>query len=188
MSFITASEVASYSGLASTSITLQQIDTAEALVASYLGCETLEETAHTDTIYKGCISPRLILEHGPVASISSVTSVSISDTDVTMSNLYLKGYWTLFYPSSAFGDGVKIVVVYNSGWDADDSVGLPTNISKAIMITTAALSQNPTAQFKSESIGDYSYTMADGQAVDRSGVPDSAKVLLAPYRRPDYLF
>lgn len=188
MSFITASEVASYSGLASTSITLQQIDTAEALVAAYLGCETLEETAHTDTIYKGCISPRLILEHGPVASISSVTSVTIGDDAVTMSNLYLKGYWTLFYPTSQFGSGTKIVVVYDSGWDADSSAGLPINITKALLITTAALSQNPTGQFKSESIGDYSYTMAEGQSVDRSGVPDSAKVLLAPYRRPDYLY
>ena len=188
MSFITASKVANYSGLTVTSIDQAQIDVAEALVAAYLGAETLEETTYTDTIYKGSNSSRLILEHGPVASISNVTSVTMDGTAITMSLLYLKGYWTLFYPTSQFSNGVKIVVVYKAGWDSDEADALPTNISKAIIITTAALSQNPTGQFKSESIGDYSYTMADGQTVDRSGVPDSAKVLLAPYRRPDFLY
>jgi len=187
MAFITASEVASYSGLAAATITTQQIDTAEALVAAYLGTDTLEETDRTDTIYKGSNSTRLVLEHGPVASISNVTSVTSGTTALTMSNLYLKGFWTLFYPTAEFTNGTKIVVVFTTGWDPDDS-DLPTNISKAMIITAAALSTNPTSQFKSEKIGDYSYTMADGEQVDNSGVPDSAKILLAPYTRPDYLF
>lgn len=188
MSFITASKVANYSGLAVTSIDQAQIDVAEALVAAYIGAETLEETTYTDTIYKGSNSSRLILEHGPVASISNVTSVTMDGAAITMSLLYLKGYWMLFYPTSQFTSGVKIVVVYTAGWDPDDSDSLPTNVSKALLMTAASLSQNPTGQFKSESIGDYSYTMADGQTVDRSGIPDSAKVLLAPYRRPDFLY
>ena len=189
MAFIIASEVAEYSGLAAASITQAQIDVAESLVASFIGADTLDETSHTDYIYKGSNGTRLILQHGPVASIDSVTSVTISATAVTMSSLYMGGYWMLFYPTSEFPNGTKITVVYTSGWDSEEADPLPANLKKGLILTCASLSKLPVQGMKSEDIGDYSYTLMDGadNTID-SAIPDAAKIMLTPYLKPDYLY
>jgi len=188
MAFITASEVADYSGLTAASITQAQIDVAESLVASYIGAETLDETSHTDYIYKGSNGMRLILPHGPVASISSVTSVTVITTAVTMTSLYLRGYWMLFYPTSEFPNGTKITVVYTTGWDTEAADPLPANLKKGLILTCASLSKLPVQGMKSEEIGDYSYTLMDGDNAIDSAVPDAAKIMLTPYLKPDYLY
>jgi hypothetical protein len=189
MAFITAAQVASYSGLAEASITTAQIDSAEALVAAYIGTETLEETSHTDTVYPGNNSRYLSLLHGPVASIDNVTSVTIGSDAVTMSSVYMEGYWMLFYPTGTFTTGSKTVTVYKSGWDSDDLSSLPTNLQKALLMTCASLAQVPIQGFESEKIGDYSYTKGDGGwSIIESAIPAAAQVLLASFRRPDYLY
>jgi hypothetical protein len=187
--FITAAQVASYSGLDEGSITTQQLDSAEALVAAYLGTDTLEQTARTTAVYPGYDSTRFVLPYGPVDSIDEVTSLTIGTSSITIvDTVYLEGYWTLFYPTGEFSNGNKVVVVYNSGWDSSDITSLPTAIQKALLMTCAGLSSNPTRAYKSETIGDWSYTLGDDRASQiEASIPAPARVLLDRFVNPAYL-
>jgi len=189
MSFITAAQVASYSGLTAASISQGQIDAAEAAVAAYIGAETLELTEYTDVMYTGISATKLLLPHGPLASIDNVDSIEIDGEEVTLTSVYRIGYWMLSYPTGVFPTATKIELVYSTGWDPDDSDGLPTNIMKALLMTCANISKNPVQGFKSESIGDYSYTLGDGGwAMIDAMIPPAAQLMLNPYRNPDLLF
>lgn len=148
---------------------------AQALIERAIG-RTLEQATYTET-YDGRGAPTLILKHRPVASITSIKD-SLSRDWAGTTAMDSSGYafqadegivtldpgasdWPEDWPlAGRFSDGNQNVqVVYVAGYLA---ASIPADILGLVVdLVAAKLNAGAKAGLKSESLGDYSYTLAD---------------------------
>jgi hypothetical protein len=165
------------------------IDVVSSAIAQHAGRE-FQSTTYTE-YHDGKNRPRLWLRHTPVISITSVSinGTALDNTDGTAWTIDLES-GELLYGTGDNGDpafnpwfpiGKKnIVVVYAAGYAA-----IPADVKRAAILWMQAISGQHQAgggAYKSESLGDYSYTLADPSLQE---MPPLVRMLLKPYATPD---
>lgn len=186
---ISESELAEALGRPDTSPGLSSaIQAAQALVAAYIGAETLATEARTERIVPPRPRGTVPLRLGP---LTSITAVAVNGRQIDLDQVQ-QGYWAIGY-LAGFGAGQEVVVEYVSGWDSvgtDGESHLPERL-RAALVMTAANVVNKGADAGggkiSESIGDYSVGYAAPSVASITGlalIPADAALLLNRFKRP----
>jgi len=142
---------------------------AESLVASYIGAESLLLASRASRVVTRLAARIVPLEYGPVTSVSSVT---VDGADVTATTGW--HYWHLRLQGET-APGATVEASYTTGWQPQD---LPEPVEQAILMTAASIYARPDA-------GLARIVTPNLTEVYRSNyLSDSARLLLAAYRRP----
>lgn len=186
MSFISTAEVAGYLQVTDDSKYATAVEMAEAVVAAYLGTDSLLEEDVTETVVLPRQKNSVELSYGPIDSIDSVTGIDLDGTAEDLDDWRLFTHWGLRRASEVSG-GASVEVSYTKGWHEDGSAedsNLPELIRKAIIRLAASRSKRPDAELKSERIGDYAYTLADAAGGETEmRLPHDIELLLQRWRR-----
>lgn len=186
---VSESELAAALGRPSTGPGLSSaIQAAQALVASYIGAETLEATPRTERIAPPRNRGTVPLSMGPLTAVSAVTV----DGRALNPDEVQAGYWAIGH-ALCFAAGQLVVVDYVSGWDnvgADGESNLPEALQAAIVMTAANVvnkGADAGGGKTTESIGDYSVSYAASSVTSITGlalIPSDAALLLNRFKRP----
>ena len=177
MSIVTTAELQAFMGLAAIPTGgADALDTAEALVAVFLGTDTLAvNAANTEDVTPPRNRDTIETTLSPVTTLTSVTYNSAADTvaGTTASKWIVKA-------TNGFSSGVKYTINYASGWNTGS---MPTSIKKAICAVAANVVNGGGQGTAGETVGDYSRSMNPMESSEM--IPPVARELLAPWRRPD---
>jgi hypothetical protein len=158
----------------------ESLAAAEALAASYIGAESLEETSRSEDITPTRDKTTLPLRFGPLTTLLSVVQDGDELDDIQ------SDYW-MIGTADGFRAGQKYTITYRSGWSNDTGGSpVPTAIRNAIlMIAGGIYSRGADGGAKSsERIGDWaaSYVTQSGDVF--AFITRDAALLLREYRRP----
>jgi hypothetical protein len=172
--------------------------------------QKFEETEVTEQLDGGFAE--LILRYRPVSSVESVKDFADPDNPITLDadtdyTLYPeRGYLVKVERGSAVpGEftgtfGLELLIPIGPIWaggvkrwevayTAGEAAGVPADIKQAaiqLIAFYAAMAEQSGGAFQSETIGDYSYTLASGQMSSSSGIPPSIFLILKNYIEPSF--
>lgn len=142
-----------------------------------------------DTWYDGDASKKLLLRQWPINSVTSPILISgaeiavAGDTDYYASTGYvsynLRG--ELFYANGFDVGKLNVRVSYNAGY-AVDSPGLIELQMVCDQLVALVYEQKDKLSFKSETIGNYSYSLKDAKEITERGITN-AVAILQKYKR-----
>lgn len=186
MALATLNEARQFIGFPSSDDALMQVllDRASADVENYTK-RRFEIQSYTEEFNGG--NDSLILDNYPVISITSIRDFADPNNPVTVDS----STYTL-YPNeghvvlSARGFGLPSTWAFGiRRWEVNYSAGfntIPLDITQAVLFSVSSWYNNRDGgEFRSESIGDYSYTVSE--IAERMGLPSTVKRILSSYVR-----
>jgi hypothetical protein len=158
---------------------------AEAMAAAYIGTDTLEQTARSESITPPRDRANLEVSYGPITAVGAVTdkdgdSLHDSNNELTFDNWRIK-------LEDGFCQNKKCLLEYTTGWvkKGEGASDLPARVRQAIVIIACTVyRRGPNAgSITSERLGDWAATYAEPKTGKSALLPDDAAMLLRAYRR-----
>ncbi|MFC4353041.1 hypothetical protein ACFOW6_15945 [Fodinicurvata halophila] len=178
MSLLTQAELAAFAGVEAGHPRLEAAaESAEALVAAWLGTASLTARQVTCEIVPPRRRRLLELPEGPLSALSSV--------EVDGAALAPEGFtarpWAVSR-ASGFRAGVPVTLSWQSGWgDGPGEVPLPDAIRQALrLVAGSLLGRGADLSREEERLGDQQVT----RRLQGQGLPGEARLLLRPWRKP----
>jgi hypothetical protein len=156
MALILEKDVADYLKVANSPTFGPHILTAQAQVAAEMRVTSLLENTGTEKIRPANDTDTLVVREGPIASVASVTVDGVS---MDLSDLRI-GRWVIERTDGdEFLGGSTVAIVKTYGFT---SATLPDNLKRALIVTAAAIFNQPNLDLVYEKIGDYTRQTASG--------------------------
>lgn len=178
---INEKEVADYLKVDNSPALRPHILTAQGQIAAAIRVDSILERDRTETIRPANDANLIILRDGPLAS---VTSVTVDGTTLDLDTLWLRK-WSIEKTDEDFPGGSTIVVVYKAGYT---SATIPDSLKRALIVTAAAIFNQPNLDLVYEKIGDYTRQTASGvpggQGQSSTSLNPAAAELIREFIRP----
>jgi hypothetical protein len=187
--FVTTAELAAYLGRDDSPTLLHPLEMAQALIEGFLG-GSVEDRTVTEShklFYDLDGDEVLVVRDGPIRSVTSLTiNDGDTDEDADVDELIVKP-WTISR-ADGFTKNTTLEIVFEAGWEPNASDGaatqMPKRMRQALMLVAAEIVQRPQQNIKSETIGDYSYTLEETQE-GVFGLSERTRVMLEKWRKAD---
>ena len=179
MSITTTSQFKAFLGLAAEPEgAAEALETAEVLVAAYIGTATLAQATQAEVIIPVRNRSTIEVSLAPITTLTSVTYDSGSET-VADTSVDATSPWAVKQSDGDLFSTIQYTVNYTSGWVSGD---IPEEAKRAILATAEALIEGGGRGTTSESVGDYARMVGSGES--SSAIPPIARELLRKWRRP----
>ena len=176
MALLEPEELAAFAGVESAHPRLQPaVAAAEALVAAWIGCETLGRRSLSCSLTPPRFRRTLELPQGPLSDLLAVSEAGAALDPAD----FVRRPWSLARPGG-FAAGRRLEVVGTLGWSRDEGPPPPESLRQALLLTAAEQLERTASWVVSERLGDHAVTYAEATGV----VPATAGSLLRAWRRP----